>query len=247
LGFSLEEWTINRELRDADAGPGERTADSVNAALLRAAQPSSPLASPGHQHIGWTRPNVANIASKSAALTALMALAPFEPVANVGYTSRGRLLLLADGQSGSRAERAAEALGSQLPVAIIWRGAPSRNLPADVEAVDAEVQSLAGYLGAFEVVFQPKAGAAQMASFDLVLDLTNPPQFLTWSASSKSPNFSPTKSPFARIAAARKSAAISALMFAAPKPFRPRAISSKSILTCAWAAALALRCVRQAR
>jgi ferredoxin len=173
----LEEWTINRELRDADAGPGERTADSANAALLRAAQPSSPLASPAFQHIGWTLPNVANISAKSAALNALMALAPFEPVANVGYTSRGRLLLLADGESASRAVRAAEALGSQLPVAIIWRGVPSGNLPADVEIVSAEVQSLAGYLGAFDVVFQPKAGAAQVASFDLVLDLANPPRF----------------------------------------------------------------------
>jgi ferredoxin len=167
----LEEWTINRELRDADAGPGERTADSENAALLRAAQP------PEFQHIGWTRPNVANISAKSAALDALMALAPFEPVANVGYTSRGRLLLLADGASASRAARAAEALGLQLPVAIIWRGVPPGNLPADVESVSAEVQSLAGYLGAFEVAFQPKAGAAQVASFDLVLDLANPPQF----------------------------------------------------------------------
>jgi ferredoxin len=176
-GVLLEEWTINRELRDADAGPGERTADSANAASLRAAEPSSPSAA--HQHIGWTRPDTVNVnfTAKSAALDALMALAPFEPVANVGYTSRGRLLLLADTESAPRAVRAAEALGSHLPVAIIWRGTPANKLPEDVEAVRAEVKSLAGYLGAFEVVFQPESGAAQMASFDLVLDLANPPRF----------------------------------------------------------------------
>jgi ferredoxin len=172
----LEERAINRELRDADAASGERAADSANAAQARSGQVSLSSSSTV-RHIGWSHTGAAGVSAKAAALEALQNLGAFEPVANVGYTSRGRVLMLADAQSAVRASRAAQALGQQLPVAIVCCGAAPSNLAPEIEVVSAEVLSLAGYLGAFEVQFQPKAGAAQIAGFDLVLDLANPPQF----------------------------------------------------------------------
>lgn len=108
--------------------------------------------------------------AKIAALSALAELAPFEPVASVAYRSSGRLLVIAD--DAVRAREAIAALVDPLTVAVLW----ASPLPApafdDAEVVTGKLESLVGYLGAFELVFETASAATpQTAPFDLVLDL----------------------------------------------------------------------------
>lgn len=110
-----------------------------------------------------------------AALEALSALPPFDPVARVDYRSEGRLLVLAD--VADTAVRAARALNDDLAVAVLWTGAADWPGPGEVEAVPGQLLALKGYLGAFELAFQPVGGGAQAAPFDLVLDLRAQPAF----------------------------------------------------------------------
>ena len=125
---------------------------------------------------GWSVPagSAAQLSSqlmfdaKLAALGAMGAIAPFEPVANVSYVSQGRLLILADSM---RAKQAVDALAGKLPISMLWTAdSPAPELDS-VDTVCAHLVSLSGHLGAFEAVFNAAGQAAQSAPFDLVLDL----------------------------------------------------------------------------
>ncbi|MFN8697236.1 MAG: 4Fe-4S binding protein [Burkholderiales bacterium] len=109
-----------------------------------------------------------------SALESLNATNPFEPVASVGYTSAGRLLILADDE---RLSDVVSALAEKLSIAVLWVAStppPANAALADTELSRGQVISLEGYLGAFALVWQ--AGAAP-AAFDLVLDLRQKPHF----------------------------------------------------------------------
>jgi ferredoxin len=109
-----------------------------------------------------------------AALDALTASNPFEPVASVGYTSAGRLLVLAD---DARVVDVVTSLSDKLSLAVLWTASapvPSTASLANVEISRGQVVSLDGFLGAFSLVWQSDAPAAP---FDLVLDLRAQPHF----------------------------------------------------------------------
>ncbi len=114
-------------------------------------------------------------------MNALAALAPFEPVASVGYTSSGRVLILTDATQLALAKRAAETLATNLPVAMVVIGTQVPiTVQDEVELVYADEAMLTGYLGAFEVTLVSKTAtknASQTAAFDVVLDLMAQPRF----------------------------------------------------------------------
>ena len=114
--------------------------------------------------------------AKIAALFALGALPPLAPVASVAYESSGRLLVIAD--SAARVAQAIEGLDAALTIAVLWVGALPAPAMSETEIVTGRLVTLTGYLGAFELVFEPQsAGVAQTAPFDLVLDLRATPLF----------------------------------------------------------------------
>ncbi|MBL8513345.1 MAG: 4Fe-4S binding protein [Betaproteobacteria bacterium] len=110
--------------------------------------------------------------AKRAAMDALAALSPFEPVARVEYSSQGRLLVVADRVPP---EDALQRLAAQLTVSLLWTGSASSAPKTTVEQRVGELSNLTGYLGAFELTFQSESGAPLMAPFDLVLDLQDVP------------------------------------------------------------------------
>ena len=120
-------------------------------------------------------PSPFSLDAKIAALTALDALSPFEPVASVAYQSAGRLLVIADDVKNAR--RAVEALDDTLTVAVLWTSRSPAPVFGDAEIVPGTFTGLSGYLGSFELVFEAKSGASQVAPFDLVLDLRSVPVF----------------------------------------------------------------------
>ncbi len=130
---------------------------------------------------GWSRTApVANVSldGKIAALAALDALAPFEPVAGVDYVSQGRLLVIAD---SAQVVSAVDRLGEQLSLAVLWTGTASAPKIDGVEVLAGRLVALRGYLGAFELGFQPDGASPESvpksARFDLVLDMCQVPAF----------------------------------------------------------------------
>jgi len=111
---------------------------------------------------------------KSAALAAMAALAPVQPVAGVDYHSQGRLLVIAD---SARAAQAVDALSGRLSIAVLWTGSGAAPSWPEVDVMAASLVALHGYLGAFELGFQPSGSEAKLATFDLVLDLRREPAF----------------------------------------------------------------------
>lgn len=134
---------------------------------------STPAAGSAHAHAGWSRRDGSDAGVfpvKLAALAALDALPSFAPVPSVSYQSQGRLLIIAD--SASRMQQALESLSEDLTTAVLWTATEPPPALEAFEIVPGQLQRLSGYLGAFELVFLPAAGgAAQLAPFDLVLDL----------------------------------------------------------------------------
>jgi ferredoxin len=108
---------------------------------------------------------------KIAAMAALAALSPFEPVASVSYQSAGRLLIIGN---DDRVTEAVTALGGKLSAAVFWVGKSSPPSLPGIEIRLGEIVGLNGFLGAFELLWQ-RAGAGtpatEVANFDLVLDL----------------------------------------------------------------------------
>ncbi len=130
---------------------------------------------------GWTvsRPGAdarfqLTLKAKVSALEALSAIPPFAPVASVDYASQGMLLVLADSARGAQA---IDALEGKLTMAMLWTATEAPPVHEDAEIVRGQLLSLSGYLGAFQATFQPENGAAQIAPFDLVLDLRREPAF----------------------------------------------------------------------
>jgi ferredoxin len=115
------------------------------------------------------------LGAQCAAREALAALPPFEPVPSVAYRSQGRLLVIAS--HTARTERAVAALRTELNVALLWCDAEHRPPALEVDTVCATLQSLDGYLGAFEATYETAAGESRIAPFDLVLDLRAAPAF----------------------------------------------------------------------
>ncbi len=112
---------------------------------------------------------------KFSAASALALLAPFEPVAVVGYQSRGRLLIIG---ADDRVRQAATALSGRLSAAVFWTGKAAVPAFENVEMRSGEIESLEGYLGAFLLHWRRGQGAApEVAEFDLVLDLQDAPAF----------------------------------------------------------------------
>ncbi len=110
--------------------------------------------------------------AKRAAMDALAALPPFEPVARVEYRSEGRLLVVTDRVPPPEI---LESLAARLTLSVLWTGRPDAMPALSVEHSAARLVSLKGYLGAFELAFEVAGGNPLVASFDLVLDLQDTP------------------------------------------------------------------------
>jgi ferredoxin len=129
---------------------------------------------------GWSS-HPEECAPKISALESLVGLAAPEPVASVGYQSRGNLLIVA-GASPARARAAAGTLAGRLHPTLVEEGAS----PVDREPFTVwggRVEALEGYLGEFTATLSglktsaasaPTANAAP-AKFDLVLDFSAAP------------------------------------------------------------------------
>jgi ferredoxin len=167
----LEELAINRDSIALDLGADEalRTAHSTARA------------------IGFSRADAPDVAAtfgaKLAAMNALAALPPFEPVASVAYQSQGRLLIIADDAaalssaiSNFAASSAADS-SSTLSLAVLWTGATPAPTFENVEVVSGRLVSLTGYLGEFALSFQAPGSDVRVAPFDLVLDCAKVPAF----------------------------------------------------------------------
>ena len=112
--------------------------------------------------------------AKIASLAAVSALPAFAPIASVDYISQGNLLVLADSARGAQA---IDALDGRLSLAMLWTAKEVPPVREDAEIVRGQLLTLTGYLGAFQATFQPEIGPAQVAPFDLVLDLRREPAF----------------------------------------------------------------------
>ena len=180
---------IIREYSEADAAVEEAAAvGDAGADIVR----------PGHQALPFSAANSAaidnapsalhrptnsvqhiSISAKNAAMQAFAQLPPLAPVASISYESGGRLLVIAD--EASQVPQAIVGLDAQLTIAVLWIGSATPPTIGETEIVPGKLISLRGYLGAFELVFEPNAdGAAttaQTAPFDLVLDLRAVPMF----------------------------------------------------------------------
>jgi ferredoxin len=171
---------IIRDIRDLD------TADARDVSIpasrvdlhLSGNSPAEGSAFPSPDDYGWSVPDAqipGKLDAKMAALRALSAIPPFEPVPSVGYQSQGRVLILA---GDTRVTRAVDVLVDKMPVAVLWTGkGPAPSLPGDVEIVSAQLVSLEGYLGAFVLGFQRPGEETKGATFDIVLDLQAEPAF----------------------------------------------------------------------
>lgn len=98
---------------------------------------------------GWSK-DAAKASPKIAALLAAAHLPEPEPVATVTYKSAGRLLII--GALGA-AERAADLLGDDLDITLFTQGAGDLGAMQErrYPVLGGQIQSLAGWLGAFEL------------------------------------------------------------------------------------------------
>ncbi|MDH5263994.1 MAG: 4Fe-4S binding protein [Betaproteobacteria bacterium] len=141
---------------------------------------------------GWT-PLAVDCAPKIRALEALASLPEVEPVASVGYSSKGNVLVIGGDE---RAVGAAARLSPSLPVTLLLTSRPSAQAAAlaNAELGDAsfpiwggKVSALKGYLGNFSVAITDLAAVREAgdrglpgaagAIFDLVIDFSDPPLF----------------------------------------------------------------------
>jgi ferredoxin len=101
---------------------------------------------------GWSR-DAAKASPKIAALLALAHLPEPDPVATVTYKSAGRALII--GELGA-AEQAAALLGEALNVTLFSQGAGDLGAAQErrYPVLGGQIQSLAGWLGAFELNWQ---------------------------------------------------------------------------------------------
>lgn len=101
---------------------------------------------------GWSR-DAAQASPKIAALLALAHLPEPEPVSIVSYKSAGRLLII--GELGA-AEHAAELLGDEFDSTLFSQGAGADSVQQErrYPVLGGKIESLRGWLGAFELKWQ---------------------------------------------------------------------------------------------
>ena len=101
---------------------------------------------------GWSR-DAAQASPKIAALLAAAHLPEPEPVSTVSYKSAGRLLII--GELGA-AERAAELLGDDFDCTLFSQGAGAGSVQQErrYPVLGGQIESLSGWLGAFELQWQ---------------------------------------------------------------------------------------------
>lgn len=106
------------------------------------------------ENAGWSDEG-AQATPKIAALIAAAQLPAPEPVPNVAYQSAGRTLIVGP---AATALPWAEQLAAQLDVSVLLTDAKGAELPMERSYAiwSGEVQSLSGYLGAFELKWQPR-------------------------------------------------------------------------------------------
>jgi ferredoxin len=104
------------------------------------------------EHAGWSKEG-AKAAPKIAALLALADLPEPEPVTGVSYKSGGQLLIVGPAEA---AIPWAEKLAGQLDVSVLVTSQRGGELPAERRYAvwSGKVQSVKGYLGAFEVAWE---------------------------------------------------------------------------------------------
>ena len=104
------------------------------------------------EHAGWSKEG-AKAAPKIAALLALADLPEAEPVAGVSYKSGGELLIVGPAEA---AISWAEKLAEQLDVSVLLTPGRGGELPTErrYPVWSGKVQSVKGFLGAFEVAWQ---------------------------------------------------------------------------------------------
>ena len=102
---------------------------------------------------GWSR-DAAKSSHKIAALLAAAHLPEPDPVATVTYKSAGRALII--GALGA-AEQAAELLGEAVDVTLFTQGAGEQGAAQErrYPVLGGQIQALTGWLGAFELTWQP--------------------------------------------------------------------------------------------
>jgi len=121
--------------------------------LADQAKSSSPIKFVNIREVGgWSR-DAAKASPKIAALLAVAHLPEPDPVATVTYKSSGRALII--GKLGA-AERAAELLGDTLDVTLFTQGAGDLGAAQErrFPVLGGQIQTLAGWLGAFELTWQ---------------------------------------------------------------------------------------------
>ncbi len=101
------------------------------------------------QHCGWSV-DPALAAAKIAALAALSSLAEPEPVASISYVSRGRLLITGPDAAREAALTSAARLKGDLDVHVLCPSPTGMIAAPGFLSWSGALQSLKGYLGAFE-------------------------------------------------------------------------------------------------
>ena len=142
---------------------------------------SAPQASHVLEARGWTAESI-ECAPKLAALASLAVLAPPQLVPSVSYRSRGNLLVVA-GEEAALARACAARLARSLHVTLL-DAHPAGDADESISAWAGRVESVAGYLGQFDVAIAGLSGAgvekgagATPARFDLLLDFSAQPLF----------------------------------------------------------------------
>lgn len=111
---------------------------------------------------------------RQTALETLAAASACEPVAAVTLTSAGRLLIVGE---AAVALGWAERTRDKLDTTVLAPGAAAADWAEDDRCTlrSGRALSLGGHLGAFRIDWQDDGGATCSDSFDLVLDLSDPP------------------------------------------------------------------------
>jgi ferredoxin len=164
LGLALHEnLSLYSTLCRREIGAFVKALDSGEAVVVACTQESRLFAEVAAQHqasaavkfvniretAGWSR-DAAQASPKIAALLALASLPDPQPVATVTYQSAGRVLIV--GELGA-AEHAADLLGGTLEVTLLTQGVGELNTAQErrYPVLGGKVQSLSGWLGAFEL------------------------------------------------------------------------------------------------
>ena len=129
---------------------------------------------------GWSS-RAEECAPKVFALASLANLEPPDPIAQVGYTSHGNVLVVA-GADAERAAGAAARLAGELHVTLLRDSPAPAPAAGNIASWSGRIESIRGYLGEFDVTLAalkagPTSAPQSVARFDLVLDFSAAPLF----------------------------------------------------------------------